>query len=59
MGLFDNPKHDFGGYQYFMQNEYHLGIMKSGAVDGVGVGVATNGDIQSKGNIVSTIFDTP
>ena len=57
MGLFDNPKHDYGGYQYFMQNEYHLGIIKSGAVDGVDV--ATNGDIESKANIVSTIFDTP
>ena len=27
MELFDNPTHDKGGYQYFMENEYHLGIV--------------------------------
>lgn len=56
MGLFDNPRHDYGGYQYFMQNEYHLGIMKSSAVDGVDI--ASNGDISSKNNIIENIFDT-
>lgn len=56
MGLFDNPRHDEGGYQYFMQNEYHLGIIKSSAVDGVDI--ATNGDINSKNSIIENLFDT-
>ncbi|MBD3795893.1 MAG: cellulose binding domain-containing protein [Epsilonproteobacteria bacterium] len=56
MGLFDNPRHDYGGYQYFMQNEYHLGIIKSSAVDEVDL--ATNGDISSKKSIIENLFDT-
>ena len=56
MGLFDNPRHDYGGYQYFMQNEYHLGIIKSSAVDGVDI--ASNGDISSKNSIIENLFDT-
>ncbi len=54
MALFDDPRHDYGGYQYFMQNEYHLGIIKSGAVDGVSI--ATDGDIVTKGDIVNSLF---
>lgn len=56
MALFDNPRHDYGGYQYFMQNEYHIGIMKSSAVDEVDQ--AINGDISSKKSIVDTLFGT-
>lgn len=54
MSLFDNPKHDMGGYQYFMNNEYHLGIIKSSARDEIDNGI--NGDIKSKQNILSNIF---
>jgi hypothetical protein len=56
MALFDNPRHDYGGYQYFMQNEYHLGVVKSSAVDGIDI--AANGDIQSKNSIIENLFDT-
>lgn len=55
MSLFDNPQHDEGGYQYFLQNEYHLGIIKSGATDSVDI--ASHGDIVPKMDIVSNIFD--
>ena len=54
MALFDNPRHDYGGYQYFMNNEYHLGIIKSGAIDEVDS--ATNGDIEPKSGIIDTLF---
>ena len=54
MALFDNPRHDYGGYQYFMNNEYHLGIVKSGAIDEVDI--ATNGDIEPKSEIIDTLF---
>ncbi len=30
MNLFDNPKHDMGGYNYFLQNEHHLGLISTG-----------------------------
>jgi len=55
MSLFDNPQHDVGGYQYFMQNEYHLGVIKSSAKDAVDI--ASYGDIETKSDIVSVIFD--
>jgi len=32
MNLFDDPKHDLGGYNYFLQNEHHLGLIST-AVD--------------------------
>ncbi len=57
MSLFDNPQHDVGGYQYFMQNEYHLGVLRSSAVDAVDI--AAYGDLENKGSIISTVFDTP
>ncbi len=51
MTLFDNPQHDIvngiKGYQYFLDNEYHLGIMKSGALDEVDLYI--HGDIAPKG----------
>ncbi len=54
MSLFDNPKHDYGGYQFFMQNEYHLGIMKSSAIDEIDN--APFGDIVQKENILDILF---
>ncbi len=29
MNLFDNPKHDLGGYNYFLHNEHHLGLIST------------------------------
>jgi hypothetical protein len=29
MSLIDHPRHDYGGYQFGMQNEYHLGIYEN------------------------------
>ena len=55
MGLFDNPRHDYGGYQYFMNNEYHLGIIGSTAIDEVDAGA--NGDLNFKGNILNYIYN--
>jgi hypothetical protein len=57
MSLFDNPQQDAGGYQYFMQNEYHFGILKSSAQGGISI--AAHGDIKVKGDLVDTIFNTP
>jgi hypothetical protein len=46
MELFDDPRHDYGGYQYFLNNEYHIGVIKSSAVDINDS--AANGDIEFK-----------
>ena len=54
MALFDDPRHDYGGYQYFMNNEYHLGIVATSAVDEVDV--AAYGDLEEKGNILESLF---
>ncbi len=54
MELFDIPDHDKGGYQFFMNNEYHLGAIKSSAVDDNDS--AINGDIEFKSNIIENIF---
>jgi len=54
MALFDVPDHDLGGYQFFLNNEYHLGIIKSSAVDEVDH--AINGDIEFKGSILESVF---
>jgi len=50
MKLFDNPQQDIYGYQYFLQNEYHLGIITTSAVDEVDPYL--KGDIQFKGNFL-------
>jgi hypothetical protein len=34
MMLFDDPVHDLGGYQYFLQDEYAIGLIATNAVDG-------------------------
>lgn len=54
MSLFDEPSHDKNGYQYFMNNEYHLGIIGSSAVDSVDKGI--NGDLEFKKNILNSLF---
>ena len=33
MALFDDPDHDLGGYQFFSENEYHIGIIATDAPD--------------------------
>jgi hypothetical protein len=55
MSLFDDPQHDSGGYQFFLNNEYHLGIIKSSAADAVDP--AASGDIVFKGDILKSLFE--
>jgi len=54
MALFDNPRQDYGGYQYFMQNEYHLGIIATNSIDELDK--APDGDLYFKGNILDYIY---
>jgi len=61
MELFDDPKHDYidrlnnvKGYQYFMQNEYNLGIVRTNAVDEVDN--YPTGDITFKGAVLDHLF---
>jgi len=51
MSLFDNPTHDNGGYQYFMDNEYHLGIISSDINNS-----QITGNIKFKGDILQNVF---
>jgi hypothetical protein len=55
MELFDNPRHDYGGYQYLMNNEYHIGIIGSSAIDEVNT--ASYGDLYFKKYILKYIFN--
>jgi len=54
MALFDNPRQDYGGYQYFMQNEYHLGVIATNSIDELDK--APDGDLYFKGNILDYIY---
>ncbi|MBD3794094.1 MAG: hypothetical protein IE889_08070 [Campylobacterales bacterium] len=54
MALFDDPRHDYGGYQYFMQNEYHLGLIQTGAEDETDKYIY--GDLVFKGSVLDYIF---
>lgn len=54
MALFDNPRQDYGGYQYFMQNEYHLGLIQSSAEDETDQYIY--GDLEYKGDVLEEIF---
>ncbi|MCK4440587.1 MAG: hypothetical protein KAU90_01185, partial [Sulfurovaceae bacterium] len=54
MALFDNPRQDYGGYQYFMQNEYHLGIIATDSIDEEDK--APDGNLYFKGNILDHIY---
>ncbi len=54
MALFDHPGHDKGGYQYFMNNEYHLGIIKTNADETVDNHLY--GTLEEKANILDFIY---
>ena len=54
MMLFDHPQHDYGGYQFFMRNEYHLGIIATSAEDEIDEHLY--GDIEPKGRVLRYIF---
>ncbi|MDQ7083430.1 MAG: hypothetical protein Q9M36_00150 [Sulfurovum sp.] len=54
MELFDDPRHDYGGYQFLMNNTYHLGIIGSSARDESDI--ATYGDLNFKGTILNSLF---
>lgn len=54
MSLFDHPQHDKNGYQFFMDNEYHLGIIKSSATHEKDNYI--HGDISFKGEVLTHIF---
>lgn len=54
MALFDHPSHDEGGYQYFLNNEYHLGITKTSAQDEIDTHLL--GDITFKSDILSNLY---
>jgi len=54
MALFDDPRQDFAGYQYFMKNEYHLGLIQSSAKEGVDKYI--HGDLEFKGDVLEEVF---
>ena len=51
MMLFDDPNHDKGGYQFFLQNEYHLGIISTDVNNS-----QINGNLKFKDSIIDYIF---
>jgi len=55
MALFDNPMQDINGYQFFLQNEYHLGLIGSISEDEVDDGI--DGSLIFKRNMFEYIFD--
>jgi len=55
MNLFSDPLHDFGGYQYFNQNEYHLGLIQTNSTDGVGPYLSMNFTYDK--NVLNYIFN--
>jgi len=55
MMLIDHPQHDRTGWQFFLQNEYHLGLIKTSAKGGVDL--APYGDMVAKGeDLLEDIF---
>ena len=54
MALFDSPRQDYGGYQYFIQNEYHFGLIQSSAEDGTDKYI--HGDLEYKGAVLEHLF---
>jgi len=53
--LIDDPAHDKNGWQFYLQNEYHFGLMKSSAKPGVDDGFY--GDMVAKGvNLLENAF---
>ena len=61
MSLFDDPQKDKGGYKFFLHNEYHLGAIKTSAIDANITDNSSNiymlGDISPKQTIIDTIFN--
>ena len=61
MSLFDNPQNDKNGYKFFLENEYHLGVIKTSAKDSKikdnSLDIYLLGDITPKLNIIDTIFN--
>ena len=55
MSLFDDPMHDHYGYQFFLNNEYHLGIIGSSSIDAIDNGIS--GDLIFKNDVLSYIFN--
>ncbi len=47
MELFDDPNHDEGGYQFFIDNEYHLGVIATKNNDGA---------FMPKGSVLDILF---
>lgn len=54
MALFDNPRQDYGGYQYFIDDEYHFGLIETSAEDAVDKYIY--GDLSFKGNVLEKVF---
>lgn len=54
LSIFDNPSQDKGGYQYFLNNEYHLGVVKTGAKDEIDDKL--HGDLSFKGSVLEYIY---
>ena len=54
--LFDDPDHDMTGYQFFSENEYHMGIIATNAKNGV-LGAPRSGNIRLKGLNGISILD--
>ncbi len=54
MLLLDDPAHDQDGYQFFLDNEYHLGVVASGAE--AGVDAYPDGALRPKGGILAALF---
>jgi len=54
MALFDDPTHDIDGYQFFLNNEYHLGVIGSSAIDEIDNGI--DGLLIFKNTIFEEIF---
>lgn len=55
MTLFDNPMQDINGYQFFLQNEYHLGLIGSISIDEIDDGI--DGELIFKRNVFEYVFD--
>ena len=57
MLLVDDPAHDQGGYQFFLDNEYHLGVVATGAAPGVDPW--PDGALRPKAGILEVLFPLP
>ena len=53
MELFDDPTHDRGGYQFFIDNKYHIGIIATGAT---ALDTLPDGALKPKGDVLDILF---